>query len=105
MLGVLFCALFQGFVLAATAFANNALTVLAIAFIYMATVPLVRLNSRFKTINRSHWSVEVYTYCPQVRVCREAIWQCKTPPDMLGRVFSIQKMISQVYQKKNQSLC
>lgn len=56
---MLFCALFQGFVLAATAFATNALTVLAIAFIYMATVPLVRLNSRFKTINRSHWSVEV----------------------------------------------
>lgn len=30
---------------------------------------------------------------PTVRVCRQAIFQKKTPPEMLGRVFSIQRAI------------
>lgn len=44
VLGVLFCALFQGFLLASTGLVGSALAVLVIAFVYMATVPLVRFS-------------------------------------------------------------
>ena len=48
----------------------NAYLILAVAFIYMSFIPLVR-------------------------VCRESIWQRKVPAHLHGRVFAIQKSISQ----------
>jgi DHA3 family macrolide efflux protein-like MFS transporter len=63
--------LVQGCLLALCGARADTLLVLAVAFFYMAIIPISR-------------------------ACREAIWQSKTPVAMQGRVFALQKGLSQL---------
>jgi len=67
VLGAFFC---QGLLLAACGLRPNAAVILGVAFGYMAMIPVSR-------------------------ACRVAIWQCKTPAGMQGRVFALQKGLQQ----------
>jgi hypothetical protein len=43
-----------------------------------------------------HFFDLLLTQTAQVRVCRESIWQRKVPPEMQGRIFALQRMITQL---------
>jgi hypothetical protein len=61
----------QGLLLMALGLQPNLTLIFAVAFLYMASIPVAR-------------------------TCREAIWQTKTPPEMQGRVFALQRGLSEV---------
>lgn len=67
---VLVAFFFQGLLLAGCGLFPNSSVILAVAFGYMAMIPVSR-------------------------ACRVAIWQCKTPTEMQGRVFALQKGLQQ----------
>lgn len=62
--GVLACAFIQGLLLASCGITPNSTLILAVAFLYMFMIPMVR-------------------------VCRESIWQRKVPPHLQVNHFSV----------------
>eukprot|EP00039_Didymoeca_costata_P003126 m.65293 g.65293 ORF g.65293 m.65293 type:complete len:437 (+) comp11722_c0_seq2:243-1553(+) len=70
VVGVLTCCFLQGFLLAFCGVRESSALVLFVAFTYMALIP----------VNR---------------VCRQSLWQRKTPANMQGRVFAIQHALAQ----------
>ncbi|CAN0219938.1 unnamed protein product, partial [Phaeothamnion confervicola] len=68
---VLACAALQGLLLAGCGVARSPAAILALAFCYMAVIPLNRAS-------------------------RDAVWQQKTPAAMHGRVFGLQRTVAEL---------